>query len=68
VDVVYRCHYGFRGRAFGTKLGHPYDNFRREPFRRMLVNAILWTAHVELPKTGAPVALAEENLALPPAR
>jgi hypothetical protein len=32
------------GRTFSTTLGHPYRNFQREPFRRMLVNAILWTA------------------------
>ena len=38
------------GRAFGTTLGHPYNNFRIEAFRRMIVNGILWTAKVEVPK------------------
>lgn len=54
------------GRAFGTTLGHFYGNFQREPFRRMIVNAILWTAWVEVPKKGARVDLSEEDLKLPP--
>jgi type 1 glutamine amidotransferase len=54
------------GRAFATTLGHPYSNFQREPFRRMIVNAILWSAHVEVPAQGAPVKLADADLALPP--
>src|SRR5262249_3073916 len=35
------------GRAFGTTLGHPYKNFQIEAFRRMIVNAILWSAHID---------------------
>jgi type 1 glutamine amidotransferase len=55
-----------KGRSFGTTLGHPYSNFQREPFRRMIVNGILWSAHVEVPKQGAAVNISEEALALPP--
>lgn len=54
------------GRSFATTLGHPYKNFQREPFRRMIANAILWTAHIEVPEAGARVDVAEEVLALPP--
>lgn len=54
------------GRSFGTTLGHPYKNFQVEAFRRMLVNAILWAAHVDVPKEGAPVNVPEDVLALPP--
>ncbi|MFP6612535.1 MAG: ThuA domain-containing protein [Pirellulales bacterium] len=54
------------GRAFGTTLGHYYRNFQIDAFRRMIVNGILWTAKVELPKDGAPIALSEKDLALPP--
>ena len=54
------------GRAFATTLGHPYKNFQIEAFRRMIVNGILWTAHLEVPSTGANVTLSEEALALPP--
>lgn len=54
------------GRAYGTTLGHYYSNFQNTAFRRTIVNAILWTAHVEVPKDGAPVELTEKQLALPP--
>jgi type 1 glutamine amidotransferase len=58
------------GRAFGTTLGHYYRNFQQEPFRRMIVNSILWTAKVEVPENGARVELSADQLALPemPAR
>ncbi|MFT5407747.1 MAG: type 1 glutamine amidotransferase [Verrucomicrobiales bacterium] len=54
------------GRAFGTTLGHFYRNFQQADFRRMIVNGILWSAHVKVPEAGAPVTLSEEDLALPP--
>ena len=54
------------GRSFATTLGHFYDNFQREDFRRMLVNAILWTAKREVPPGGAVVEVDANLLALPP--
>jgi len=54
------------GRSFATTLGHFYENFQREPFRRMVVNGILWTAKVKVPDGGAKVDLSKEDLALPP--
>ena len=54
------------GRSFGTTLGHPYRNFQVTAFRRMIVNAILWSAHLEVPADGADVDVGEEALALPP--
>jgi type 1 glutamine amidotransferase len=54
------------GRSFGTTLGHSYKFFQEEAFRRMIVNGILWSAHIEVPKEGAPVSLSKETLALPP--
>jgi type 1 glutamine amidotransferase len=56
------------GRSFATTLGHPYKNFQTDAFRRMIVNAILWTAHVEVPRQGAPVNVGQDVLALPPKR
>jgi type 1 glutamine amidotransferase len=55
------------GRSFGTTLGHFHDNFRTEAFRRMVVNGILWSARVEVPAGGAPVAVTDDDLKLPPA-
>ena len=56
------------GRAYGTTLGHYYRNFQIESFRRTIVNAILWTAKIEVPQNGAAVNLAPELLELPPNR
>lgn len=54
------------GRAYGTTLGHFYRNFQIESFRRTIVNAVLWTAHVEVPEEGSDVSLPDEDLKLPP--
>lgn len=54
------------GRSYGTTLGHFYSNFEREAFRRTIVNAILWTAHADVPEEGANVDVSEEVLKLPP--
>jgi len=40
------------GRGFGFTGGHFYDNYFHEPFQRVLLNAILWTAHVPVPEEG----------------
>jgi type 1 glutamine amidotransferase len=45
------------GRSFGFTGGHFHKNWGDENFRRLVVNAILWTAHVEVPKDGAKVDL-----------
>jgi type 1 glutamine amidotransferase len=54
------------GRSFGTTLGHFHDNFARSDFRRMLVNGILWTAHLEIPAGGANVDVDDKYIKLPP--
>lgn len=53
------------GRSFATTLGHFYRNFQIDAFRRMIVNGILWTAHRDVPESGAPIELTPEALALP---
>ncbi len=53
------------GRSFGTTLGHFHDNFARDDFRRLVVNGILWTAHMEVPKDGANVNVDERYIELP---
>ncbi len=40
------------GRGFGTTCGHFYDNWRNDDFRRLILNAICWTAQVDVPETG----------------
>jgi metallo-beta-lactamase class B len=53
------------GRSYATTLGHFYSNFEREPFRRAIVNGILWTAKVDVPEGGARVDVKESLLRLP---
>jgi type 1 glutamine amidotransferase len=48
------------GRSFGTTLGHFHENFTLEPFRKALVNGILWSAHIEVPTAGAPVEIGKD--------
>jgi type 1 glutamine amidotransferase len=45
------------GRSFGYTGGHYHDNWGEENVRRLVTNAILWTAKVEVPKAGAPVSM-----------
>ncbi|HUG93593.1 MAG TPA: ThuA domain-containing protein [Planctomycetaceae bacterium] len=40
------------GRGFGTTAGHFYDNWKHEPFRRMILNALVWAARAEVPDGG----------------
>jgi type 1 glutamine amidotransferase len=40
------------GRGFGTTCGHFYDNWKNDDFRKLVLNGIAWTAHVEVPRGG----------------
>jgi type 1 glutamine amidotransferase len=50
------------GRSFGFTGGHFHRNWANEDFRRLVVNAILWTAKVEVPAGGARVELDPADL------
>ncbi len=50
------------GRGFGFTGGHYHHNWGLEDQRRLVVNAILWTAKVEIPATGATCDLTPEDL------
>lgn len=43
------------GRSFGFTGGHTHKNWGNADFRRLVTNAILWSANVEVPKDGAKV-------------
>ncbi len=53
------------GRGFGFTGGHFFDNWGVENFRRLVLNAILWTAHAEVPAGG--VISAAPRTSEPPA-
>lgn len=50
------------GRSYGNVLGHFHELFQQEPFRRMLVNGILWAARCAVPEQGAPCALTAADM------
>ena len=51
------------GRGFGFTGGHFHKNWGIEDFRRMVVNAILWTAKVDVPAGGAKCEITAADLA-----
>lgn len=52
------------GRGFGFTGGHFYSNWWLPEFRRTIVNAICWTAHMEIPAGGIETKLEEPIKAL----
>ena len=42
------------------------DQGAEEPFRKAVVNGILWTAKVDVPAGGAPCAITLKDMELPP--
>ena len=42
------------GRGFGFTGGHFHWNWGHDQFRKLMLNAIAWTAKAEVPKTGVP--------------
>lgn len=43
------------GRSFGFTGGHSHWNWGIDDFRRLVANAILWTAGVDVPENGLPI-------------
>ncbi|MGC8829105.1 MAG: ThuA domain-containing protein [Verrucomicrobiia bacterium] len=50
------------GRGFGFTGGHSHKNWGNENFRKVVLNAILWIAKVEVPPNGVECQLTEEDL------
>lgn len=50
------------GRGFGFTGGHFHKNWGDENFRKLVLNAILWTAKVEIPGTGVDCPVSESEL------
>lgn len=51
-----------QGRSFSFTGCHLHVSFAEEGYRRLLTNSILWTAKVDIPEAGAPVALTRAEL------
>ncbi len=43
-----------KGRGFGFTGGHFHVSWQNDMFRKVVLNAILWTAHVDVPEAGVP--------------
>ena len=43
-----------KGRGFGFTGAHNHESWQDDQFRKVVLNAILWTAHVEVPEGGVP--------------
>ena len=53
------------GRSFGFSGCHYHENWKHHYYRRLVVQAVLWTAKTSLPKTGLPLKFSQ-NLLLKP--
>lgn len=47
------------GRGFGTTTGHYFSNWRNNDYRKMILNALVWTAGMEVPSGGVPSSYAD---------
>jgi len=50
------------GRGFGFTGGHYHSNWGNDDFRKLVLNAILWTAKVEVPAAGVESKVTEADL------
>lgn len=50
------------GRGFGFTGGHFHDNWANDNYRRVVLNAILWAAKVEVPEGGVTSSVSNEQL------
>jgi hypothetical protein len=48
-------------RAFGTSCGHFYDNWKSDDFRKLMLNAIAWTAKLDPPEGGVESVYVERD-------
>ena len=47
------------GRGFGVTGGHFHKSWQEDNFRKLVLNAILWIAHEDVPEGGVPQPDAE---------
>ena len=51
------------GRGFGFSGAHHHKNWGDDNFRKLVLNAILWTAKIEVPKSGVESSVGAEQMA-----
>src|SRR2546421_3554001 len=60
--VAWACERAGGGRGFGFTGGHFHKNWGNDDFRKLVLNAILWTAKVNVPSDGVQIAVSKEQL------
>jgi type 1 glutamine amidotransferase len=60
--VAWACERADGGRGFGFTGAHFHKNWGDDNFRRLVLNAILWTAKVEVPNNGVQSQVTDEKL------
>ena len=60
--VAWACERPDGGRGFGFTGGHYHKNWGNDDLRKLVLNAILWTAKVEVPAAGIQSKVTEEDL------
>ncbi|NDC64584.1 MAG: DUF1080 domain-containing protein, partial [Planctomycetia bacterium] len=60
--LAWACERPDGGRGFGCTGAHYHANWGNEDFRRLMLNALLWTSGLEVPQDGVPSALTAEEL------
>ena len=51
------------GRGFGCTGAHFHRNFGDEQFRKLMLNAIAWTAGLDVPESGIVSKISDDELA-----
>jgi type 1 glutamine amidotransferase len=49
------------GRSIGVTFGHYYSNWQNDDYRKLILNAIVWTAHIKIPKEGISSTWADDT-------
>lgn len=63
--VAWACERSDGGRSFGFSGLHYHENWKLPEYRRLILQGVLWTLKQEIPKSGVPVDVEPEALALP---
>jgi hypothetical protein len=60
--LAWACERPDGGRGFGFTGGHFHRNWGNTDYRKLVLNAILWTAKVEVPAGGVECKVTEQDL------
>jgi type 1 glutamine amidotransferase len=60
--LAWACERVDGGRGFGFTGGHFHKNWGNDDVRKLVLNAILWTARVEVPREGVQCQVSEDEL------